>query len=144
PLSSKAEFPYSSSFDHADEKASPAYYGVHLKEYDVQVRLSSTLRCGIHEYTYADTTGRRILFDLGRSNNRVTDWNIEQIGTNSLSGYQQMGHHGDKIYFYATLSQPISAMELKAQGKSEGHAIITLEDRNGPVVLRIELSFVCT
>tara|TARA_R110002020_G_scaffold63170_1_gene168621 strand:+ start:16189 stop:18438 length:2250 start_codon:yes stop_codon:yes gene_type:complete len=142
PLSPKAEFPFSSTFDHADEKASPAYYGVQLKEYGVQVRLSSTLRCGIHEYTYADTTGRRILFDLGRSNNRVSDWTVEQIGTDALSGYQQMGRHGDKIYFYASLDQSITAMEIKDKGKSEGYAIITLEDGDTPVTLRIGLSFV--
>jgi putative alpha-1,2-mannosidase len=41
---------YSSRFSHATEMAAPGYYGVTLKDYNVRVRLTSTLRCGLHQY----------------------------------------------------------------------------------------------
>src|SRR5690606_11802224 len=52
PVSENGQAPFRSSFTHDQENASPAYYEVFLKDYNVQVRLSSTLRAGIHEYTY--------------------------------------------------------------------------------------------
>src|SRR5699024_12161438 len=52
PVSENAQAPFRSSFTHAEEKASPAYYEVFLRDYGIGVRLSSTLRAGIHEYTY--------------------------------------------------------------------------------------------
>ena len=142
PVSGKAGHPFGSSFDHKDEDASPAYYEVLLKDYNVKVRLSSTLRCGIHEYTYKDTTDRKVVLDLGRANNRVSDWEIQLIGKNRLEGFQQMGK--EKVYFSALISDEIENIEKKNEGESEGYALVKLKDGDQPVVLKIGLSFVST
>ena len=132
---------YASRFSHGNESAAPGYYQVYLQDYGINVRLTSTLRCGFHQYTFANNSNRKILFDLAKANNRVRDWNIEQAGESALQGFQDVGN--DKIYFYATVNGNISNLEEVAEGKREGRAIVHLKDGNsGPVELKIGLSFV--
>jgi predicted alpha-1,2-mannosidase len=141
PVPDGASFPYKSSFSHDQEKASPAYYEVYLKDYDVQVKLTSTLRCGVHEYAFKNNKGRKVLFDLGKANNRVDDWQIKQEGSNAVSGFQRTG--GEKIYFYATLSSPIEKLDTKDIAKSGGYSLINIKDGDtNPVTVKIALSFV--
>lgn len=141
PVPEGASFPYKSSFSHDQEKASPAYYEVYLKEYNVQVRLTSTLRCGVHEYIFKNNKGRKVLFDLGRANNQVDDWQIKQEGSNLVSGFQRTG--GEKIYFYATLSSPIEKLDTKDIAKSGGYSLVNIKDGDTkPVTVKIALSFV--
>lgn len=141
PIPEGASFPYKSSFSHDQEKASPAYYEVYLKEYNVQVKLTSTLHCGVHEYTFKNNKGRKVLFDLGRANNHVDDWQLKQEGTNAVAGFQRTG--GEKIYYYATFSSPISNIDTKDRSKSEGYSLINIKDGDAkPVTVKIALSFV--
>jgi len=141
PVSAGKSFPFKSSFSHDQEKASPAYYEVYLKDYDVQVKLTSTLRCGIHEYTFKNNKGRKVLFDLGKANNNVDDWQIKQEGSNAVSGFQRTG--GEKVFFYATFSSPIDKLDTKDLAKSNGYTLVNIKDGdNNPVTVKIALSFV--
>ncbi|MDD7888155.1 GH92 family glycosyl hydrolase [Flavivirga sp. 57AJ16] len=136
PVSGSKSYPYKSKFLHKKEKASPAYYQVYLEDFKVDVRLSSTLRCGIHEYTFENNHDKRVLFDLNKANNRVVNWEINKIGTKELEGVQNMGR--DKVYFYATLSQEIEQLDIE-----DNYAMIRLKDGDsGPLILKIGLSFV--
>ncbi|WP_345232059.1 GH92 family glycosyl hydrolase [Olivibacter ginsenosidimutans] len=139
PLSNPKEH-FGSKFSHKKESAAPGFYQVYLDDYAVDVKLTTTLRCGYHQYAYKNNTDRQILFDLARANNRVSHWQIEQDGNQALQGYQQTG---EKIYFYAVLSSPIERLEKKEEGTLNGFAIVHLADGNkGPVELKIGLSFV--
>jgi predicted alpha-1,2-mannosidase len=131
---------FGSRFSHKKESAAPGYYQVYLDDYNVNVRLTSTLRCGYHQYEYKNDTGRQMLFDLARANNRVSGWNIEQVGKSVLQGYQRTGGN---IYFYAILNTEIEKLEKVHEGQRDGYAIVHLADREkGPVELKIGLSFV--
>lgn len=141
PVSDGASFPYKSSFSHDHEKASPAYYEVYLKEYKVQVKLTSTLHCGVHEYSFKNNKNRKVLFDLGHANNRVDDWQLQQEGTNAVTGFQRTG--GEKIYFYATFSSTIAKIDTKDMAKSDGYSLVNIKDGDAkPVTVKIALSFV--
>jgi predicted alpha-1,2-mannosidase len=143
PVSSGASYPFKSAFSHDQEKASPAYYEVYLKDYDVLVKLTSTLRCGVHEYTFKNNKDRKVLFDLGKANNNVDDWQIKQEGSNAVSGFQRTG--GEKVFFYATFSSAIEKLEIKDLAKSNGYALVNIKDGdNNPVTVKIALSFVST
>ena len=143
PIPGDASPPFGSSFSHQTENASPGFYEVFLEDYRVQVRLSSTLRAGIHEYEYETDRNRKIVFDLGKANNRVSNWEIKQVGTNSLSCYQRVG--GDQIHFYAELSHPIEEINKVREKEQDGFAVVNLSDGGESVVLlRIGLSFVST
>lgn len=139
PLSGTRTEP-GSRFSHKRESAAPGFYQVYLDDYNVNVSLTSTLRCGYHKYEYKNNTGRQILFDLARANNRVSNWNIEQVGNSALQGFQQTG---ERIYFYAVLNTDIERLEKKEEGKRTGSAIVHLKNGSaGPVALKIGLSFV--
>lgn len=139
PLSN-SDGKFGSKFSHKNEHAAPGFYQVYLDDYDVNVSLTSTLRCGYHQYEYKNNRDRQILFDLAKANNRVSTWSIEQHGTSVLQGYQQTG---ERIYFYAVLNTAIEKLEKKEEGKSTGFAVAHLVNGNtGPVELKIGLSFV--
>ncbi|MCG8321681.1 MAG: hypothetical protein MI921_19415 [Cytophagales bacterium] len=87
---------YGSRFSHDTESSSPGFYGVTLEDYNVDVKLTATLRGGFHQYQYASGAGRQVLFDLARSNNHVHDWRIEKVLDNALQGFQDMGK--ERIY----------------------------------------------
>jgi len=140
PVSGSKSYPYKSTFSHEKETASPAFYQVYLEDFKVDVRLSSTLRCGIHEYTFENNDDKKILFDLSKANNHVTDWNITKIGTRELEGVQNMGR--DKVYFYVILNQEIAQLSTENNTES-GYAMVRLKEGDfGPVILKIGLSFV--
>ena len=50
-----------SRFSHADESASAGYYRVLLKDYDINVELTATERCGIQRYTFPQADAAVIL-----------------------------------------------------------------------------------
>ncbi|MBI3240411.1 MAG: glycoside hydrolase family 92 protein, partial [Flavobacteriia bacterium] len=57
---------YGASFSHKNEVAKPGFYSVKLSNPNVDVRLTTTERCGIHEYTFNTTKGKKyIILDLG-------------------------------------------------------------------------------
>ena len=143
PLSSNAGAPFKSSFDHASESASPAFYQVKLKDYNIDIRLTSTLRAAVHEYDFKSEGPKRILFDLGKANNRVSDWEIEKISSNEIKGYQRVG--GDKIHFYAKLNADIKEIQFNQEGEPDGYAIVELKDSDEEIVtLKMGLSYVST
>ncbi|RWY53824.1 GH92 family glycosyl hydrolase [Mucilaginibacter gilvus] len=130
---------FGSHFTHKKESASPGFYEVYLDDYHVDVKLTSTLRCGYHQYIYQNNTNRQILFDLGKANSRVTTWNIMQVGDNAVQGFQG----GENIYFYAVINAKIEKLDRTDEGKRTGYSLITLADGiTGPVELKIGLSFV--
>jgi len=132
---------YASHFSHATETAAPGYYGVTLKDYDVRVRLTSTLRCGLHQYYYPQPAGRSIVFKLGRSNENVNDWTIEKVGATAVQGFQKTGDQ--TAYFYAELTADIQDVTIQGKGTKQGLAVLKLADGNRqPVEMRIGLSFV--
>lgn len=132
---------FASRYSHDKESAAPGYYQVYLQDYGINVRLTSTLRCGYHQYTFTNNKDRKILFDLARANNRVRGWSIEQAGPSAVQGFQDVGN--DKIFFYATLNGTISNLEKVGENTREGRAILHLKDDNNKAVeMKIGLSFV--
>lgn len=132
---------FGSLFSHDQEKSAPGFYQVYLENYRVKVSLTSTLRCGFHRYDFTSTTGRQIIFDLGRANNTISNWEIEQVGKNVLQGSQQTG---ERIYFYALLNSDITSVDKTDDAKAGGYARIRLANGKGPVEVKIGLSFVST
>ncbi|MDB5143128.1 MAG: glycoside hydrolase family 92 protein [Mucilaginibacter sp.] len=130
---------FGSRFLHKNESSAPGFYQVYLDDYNVNVSLTSTLRCGYHRYEFKDNTNRQILFDLGKANSRVNTWNIEQVGTSAIQGFQG----GENIYFYATINANIEKLDKTDEGKRSGFALVHLANGStGPVELKIGLSFV--
>lgn len=131
---------YCSGYSHANESAHPGYYQVFLERYGINAELTSTLRCAYHKYTFREGDDKRLLADMTRSNNRVTEWDIKKMDEHVFSGFQ----HGDgKMYFYAVSNYGIKDIE---QAKDEAHevSLVNFLDSKGkePLELKIGFSFV--
>lgn len=98
---------YRSRFDHADEVASPGYYAVLLKDYQVKAELTATRRAGFHRYTFPETENARIILDLGhqigiRSSEEFSELSI--LNNNRIEGVKSSDF--GKLYFVAEFSKP--------------------------------------
>lgn len=131
---------YCSGFDHKNESARPGYYQVFLDRYGINAELTSTLRCAYHKYTFPKEADKKLLADMTRSNNRVSDWNIQKIDDHTFSGFQQAE---GKMYFYAISNYKIDNI---GQVKDDKHevSLVNFEDSKGkePLELKIGFSFV--
>jgi predicted alpha-1,2-mannosidase len=133
--------PYYSKFTHERESASPAYYQVYLSDFDIDVRLTSTLRCGFHQYRFGNSENRQLLFDLARSNNRVSAWSVDKVGKNTVQGFQETQE--GRIFFYAQFNVEVELLEVKNENRKDGYAIVHFKNGSkGTVEMKIGLSFV--
>jgi predicted alpha-1,2-mannosidase len=104
---------YRSRFDHNMEKASPGYYEVFLKDYNVLAQLTTTERTGIHKYTFQDTTSKNLVVDLSHgiyNYDTKTLWSSVRIENDSIiTGYRITNgwSRTNYIYFAIHFSEPI-------------------------------------
>lgn len=99
---------YRSRFSHADETASAGYYSVLLKDYDIEVELTSTQRAGLHRYTFPKAeNSARIVLDIGHQLGDMKSEGkseLKIIDNNSIEGSKSAGL--GRIYFVAEFSKP--------------------------------------
>lgn len=129
---------YASAYSHKNESAHPGYYQVYLKRYDVNVELTSSLRCAFHKYSFKTGQGQKLLADLSSSNEKVKSWEIHQDGENVFKGFQQTG---EKMYFYAVTNHKIKDIESQKTDKHE-ISIVNFVDSSNPLEIQIGFSFV--
>ncbi|MEA1876076.1 MAG: GH92 family glycosyl hydrolase [Bacteroidota bacterium] len=100
---------YRSRFDHSEEFASPGYYSVRLKDYDIKVELTVTKRVGMHRYTFPESESSHILIDLGHiiGNAPSDKSHLEFVSNNSIEGYKISQEA--TVYFVAEFSKPFDA-----------------------------------
>jgi predicted alpha-1,2-mannosidase len=129
---------FSSTFSHEKESASPGYYQAFLERYGIDAELTTTLRCGFHRYSYQENHDKRLVVNLAVSNERVRDWQLEQVGDHGFKGYQQ-AH--EKVYFYAETNHKI--VQIETLGDRRGRlSVIHFADGADPLEIKIGLSFV--
>ena len=130
---------FGSPFSHKNESAHPGYYQVFLDRYAVNAELTTTLRCGYHRYTYKGDQNKKLVVNLGISNEKVTDWKIEPEGDYAFQGFQATH---EKVFFYAVANQKITRIErLKSTGPDV--SAVDFADSDEPVLeIKLGLSFV--
>jgi predicted alpha-1,2-mannosidase len=99
-------------FDHASEKASPGFYSVVLPDNQIQVSLTATPHCGIHQYQFAkgDTA---LLFINMAYRDELLYYDLQTIGDTVVYGYRVSKGWAEKqsIFFYAVFSHPIVGLD---------------------------------
>lgn len=104
-----------SLFSHSEETASAGYYQVRLKDYDINVELTATERCGIQRYTFPEADAA-IFLNLRKAMNwdSTNDTYIEIVDSVTIQGYRfSDGWARDQhIYFRTRFSKPFKAMQL--------------------------------
>ena len=129
---------FGSTFHHTNESAHPGFYQVYLERCGINAELTVTPRCGFHRYTYKNGETQKLVVNLGVSNERIRDWEIRKDNDYAFRGFQQ-AH--ENIYFYAISNHKIKSIVL-LHGQNDDLPVVTFEDANGPLEIKIGLSFV--
>ena len=113
-----------STFSHNDEAASAGYYRVLLKDYNINVELTATERCGIQRYTFPEANSS-IILNLKKAVNWdfTLDTHIEVVDSRTIRGYRHsMGWSPEQhVYFQTRFSRPFDSFEMDTS------AIITMD-----------------
>ena len=128
-----------SKFSHDREKASAGYYQVLLKDYNINVELTATERCGIQRYTFPKAEAS-VFLNLKKAMNWdfTLDSYIEVMDSVTIRGYRfsQGWSPRQHVYFQTRFSKPFTAchidttaIEVKEKGRI-GTAYIARFDFN--------------
>ena len=111
---------YRSRIDKRSEQAPIGFYKVHLTDYDIDLEVTGTDRCGFQRYTFPKNRGDgRVMIDFrvpGEMRYDILDCEIRQVGDHALVGFQH-NYSPDTYYsnstqeyvvhFYIEFDQPI-------------------------------------
>ena len=104
-----------SSFSHNNESASAGYYRVWLADYNINVELTATERCGIQRYTFPEADASVIL-NLAKAMNWdfTTQSHVEVVDSVTIRGYRysEGWARGQRIYFVSQFSRPFESYKL--------------------------------
>lgn len=157
------DWDYRSRFSHDEEWASPGYYKVNLKDYDIMAELTVSPRCGIHRYTFPENINSHIILDLSHhfSTDSVIYTSLEVINNNTITGQRKTkgwGEPGEKywsnqqLFFAMQVSKPFQSVNVvtddmiiedkRAEGKNI-KAILNFETKqNEKVLIKVGISAV--
>jgi predicted alpha-1,2-mannosidase len=114
---------YSSTFLKEKEKASAGYYSVFLEKPKVLAELTTTLRTGLHKYTFPKSQQANIQIDLTHRD-KENDTYISINGNNEIVGYRISTKWSVKqpVYFVIHFSKPFKESGIKsALGTHKGN-----------------------
>ena len=136
---------YASVFKKENEQASAGYYAVLLDESNVNVELTSTIRTGLHKYTFPATSSANIILDLTHRDqvkhgelNITSDTEITGVRISKKWAGNQM------LYFVIQFSKPFIQSGIAKAGvvnKRSKHdtgsllkAFVSFETTEGEVI----------
>ena len=104
---------YGSSFSHKNEKASPGFYSVKLSDNNIDVKLTSTERVGIHKYHFNNSKDKFVILDL-KHRDEVLSSSIKIEDDYTVSGLRRSKAWANDqyVFFVIKFSSPIFISEL--------------------------------
>jgi len=148
---------YCSSFQHANETASPGYYSVKLDDSGIKVELTATAHSGMHKYTFPQDQPYHLMIDLDHSrgrNCRIIGAQIRVVNNKTIEGYRILTGWARlrKVYFRAEFSRPFTSQVFKTErGEFQNAPIINansvkmvanFDHNTEPLYIRVGLSSV--
>lgn len=121
-----------SRFSHDDETATAGYYQVRLTDYNINVELTATDRCGIQQYTFPEGSAAVIL-NLAKAMNwdATLDSRIEIVDSVTIEGYRFSDGwaRNQRLWFRSRFSEPWDSVKIDStpiikDGKEIGKAEI--------------------
>lgn len=104
-----------STFSHNDEAASAGYYRVLLQDYNINVELTATERCGIQRYTFPEAESS-VFLNLKKAMNWdfTLDSYIEVVDSVTIRGYRHSQGWSPRqhLYFQTRFSKPFVACHI--------------------------------
>ena len=111
---------YSSSFSHANEKATAAFYSVKLDKHNIDVRLTASTRVGFHEYTFNQNGQANIILDLNHRD-RLLQGDVRIIDNKTIEILRRSEAWALDQYVFARIefSAPMKITKSKANGSTK-------------------------
>jgi len=133
---------FQSKYDHKNESASPGYYYVLLKDYNIKTELTASLRSGLQKHTFNQEGNEFVQLDLGYSKNwdNPVETSIKIIDEYSICGYRlSKGWANDqRVFFYTIFSQPI-AKSLFIQDSIYQSNVSEIKGKNSRAIFNFDL-----
>ncbi len=136
---------FASDFSHETEICKPGYHKVHLERCDITAELTSTLRVGVHRYTFPTGSEASIYIDLastlgpcemgGRSLKQTSPTTFEGWVINQPTIRKPKPL---KIYFILEVSREA---KLSACPPDAIRALISLGKTDSPVTIKVAISY---
>lgn len=152
---------YQSAYSHEEETVFPGYHQVKLKDYNINVELTSTTRVGFHKYTFDVNDSNTILLDLGTvlGPSPTKYGHADKVSDKEINGYALMAKtirrpKDTYVYFHIELKDAFKSMHSWKDGKllgeietfdgENGGVYLTLNDSSEPVLMKVGISYVST
>lgn len=127
------ESEYKSAFDKSSEKASPGYYAVKLKDYNINTELTATRRAGLHRYSFPASESSHLLFDISHNlaDEDPLNATVQILDNNKITGSITLpepfcgGKTPYTIYFAAITSKPFKSFGTWSNGEIQANNRIT-------------------
>ena len=113
---------YSSTFSHANEKASAGFYFVKLDKHNIYVRLTTSTRVGFHEYTFNKDGQANIILDLNHRDKLILG-EIKIINNKTIEVLRRSEAWARDQYVYARIEfeKPFKIIKKTGNILSENH-----------------------
>ncbi len=130
---------YGSRFSHSNEEAEAGYYKVLLSDYNVEVELTATERCGFHKYTFKGEDQPSFILDL-KHRDELLDYSIELIDNKFLQGKRisNAWARAQHVYFYAEVKDGVKEILYNADSTK----LMFKTNSTGEILLKTGISAV--
>ena len=113
---------YSSTFSHANEKATAGFYSVKLDKHNIDVRLTTSTRVGFHEYTFNESGLANVILDLNHRD-KLLEGRIRVIDEKTIEVLRRSEAWARDQFVYARIefNVPLKIILVKGENtKLEG------------------------
>jgi predicted alpha-1,2-mannosidase len=108
---------YSSTFSHNNEKASAGFYAVKLDKYNIDVRLTTSSRVGLHEYTFNNSGKANIILDLNHRD-KLLEGEVTILSPKKILVKRRSESWARDQYIYARIEFNIPVKIGKVKGEN--------------------------
>ena len=132
------DYQYKSNFLHKSEKAEAGYYRVFLEQTRVGVELTTSRRCGFHQYTFAPKDEQYIVLDLAHRD-ELLESRMDMVDSHTIRGYRfsKAWATNQKIFFEIKFEQEIERILYEpTEMGSKTHAISLQESPRALIKLK--------
>ena len=137
---------FASKFTHEKETAYPGYHQVFLERYKINAELTSTIRVGLHRYTFPQNSAGSVLFYLNGQlgPGMMKDGELQQIDEYTLQGKTVNAPTIRRpkdcpVYFQVKLNVPIKSVKRDEETKNYRVDIDLTENKE--VLMKIAISY---
>ena len=134
------EVGYASRFSHKKETAQAGYYQVFLEDYNINVELTSSLRVGMHKYSFPEGEVANIILDL-EHRDKLLDYKINVIDSQTIIGYRHSSEwaRDQRIYYTLKFSLPIKNTLFNEEKTIVG---LSFGEISNPLIVKASISAV--